>query len=406
MEDFRKLFSKYWKFGLLAIIAIVLLTVVSAMGGDSRQPGSSYSNAANGYSAWYQTMLDRNVDIHRWQKSFSQLAKSDTYSEGTTLVQVNSQLERLHLTSKQIDWVEGGNTLVILGVTAPATEIPFRQDLESPQGKVRIETTRRFKQKIIDIGLPSNTQSQTILIDAPAESLHQRSGSVITQFNLGKGRAIVSTAPYLAANAYQDFRPNYELLTALVTNERQRVLVDEYIHGYIDRQRKVSVKQGEHVDRESIEAPEKIDAFEYLFRTPFLIAILNLLLGTIVLIWQQNRRFGKVIIPKSPEIENSEAYIQALGGVLRQANSSNFVIQNIGKAQQLSWQRKLGLGGERLVAIPTLIDAWTERTKLPIEDLRYVLQLTTEERRFTPTELSIWLTKLQNIDRLLKNYEL
>jgi hypothetical protein len=399
MEDFRKLVKKYWKFGLLAIIAIVLLTVFSAMGGDPRQPGSSYSIAANGYSSWYQTMLDRGANIHRWQKPFTQLAKSETYSEGTTLLQVNNKLDRLHLSGNQIDWVARGNTLVVLGVTAPAWEIPFRQDLDSNLGKVRIETTRRFKQKLIDIGLPPSTPLRSILSD--------KSGQVITQFDLKQGRVIIATTPYLAANAFQDFRPNYQLLTQVVTDDRQQILVDEYIHGYIDRKPKASVKKDAPVDGESIaDDTDKIDVLEYLFKTPFLIAVLNLLLGTIVLIWQQNRRFGKVIIPKLPEIENSEAYIQALGGVLRQANSSDFVVQNIGKTQQLSWQRKLGLGSDRLVTAPILINAWEERTKLPTDDLRYVLQLTTAERRLTPTELSIWLTKLQNVDRLLKNYDL
>ncbi len=398
MSDFKKLFKKYWQFGLLATIVIVLLTIISAMGGDPRRSGSSYNVSANGYSAWYQMMLDRGAKIDRWQKSFPKLAKIYANRQGITLLQVNHQLERLQLTTSQIDWVKQGNTIVILGVTAPAWDLPFSTDIKSDRGDVRIETTRRFTADGPKISLITSNPQQAILSD--------RSGSVITQFSLDKGRIIIATTPYLAANAYQDFRPNYELLTKIVSKDSQRILVDEYIHGYVDRKSKSAAQSGNINDRESDSIPDKSDVVDYLSRTPLLIVFINLLLGLLVLIWQQNRRFGKIITPKSPEIENSEAYIQALGGVLRQANSSEFIVQNIGKAEQLSWQKKLGLGGERLVESQLLITAWENRVKLPTEDLHFALQLTTESRRLTPTELSLWLTKLQTIDRQLKNYEL
>jgi Domain of unknown function (DUF4350) len=391
MTDFNKLFKQYWQLGLLAAIAIVLITIISAMGGDTRQPGSSYSIAPNGYSAWYQMMSDRGVKIQRWQKSFPQLTKVPQYERGIVLLQVNPQLERLELTELQQKWVRQGNTLVILGVTAPAWEIPFRTSLESSQGNVKIETTRRFRSNVTKIGREQKVDTESVLGDL--------SGSVISQFKLDKGRIIIATTPYLAANTYQDIRPNYELLAELVTTDRQQVLVDEYIHGYIDRKSAITKSSKESVKGESEDSTE--DTLAYLAKTPLLVAFINLLLGILVLIWQQNRRFGKVLIPKSIEIDNSEAYIQALGSVLRQANSSEFVLQNIGRAEQLSWQQQLGLGKERLVESQTLIAAWENQIRLPTNDLRFVLQLTAEARRLTPAELTIWLEKIRTIDRQL-----
>uniref|UniRef100_UPI00286E6B63 DUF4350 domain-containing protein n=1 Tax=Chamaesiphon sp. VAR_69_metabat_338 TaxID=2964704 RepID=UPI00286E6B63 len=329
MTDFQKFLKQYWRFGSIAAIAIVLVTFISATSGDVRQAGSSYSNAANGYSTWYRTMVDRGVKIHRWHKSFPQLTKNADYQSATTLLQVSPQLDRLQLTKLQRSWVSQGNTLVILGVSAPAWEIPFRADLESPQGTIRIETTRRFRAESIKKELPQSTFKELVVSD--------RSGSAIATFKLEKGMVIIASTPHLAANAYQDFRPNYELLAELVTQDRGQVLVDEYIHGYIDRDRKAATSK-----RKGNTASEDLktdgDALGYLANTPLSIVLLNILLGTFVVIWQQNRRFGKVIIPKLPEIDNSEAYIQALSGVLRQANSSEFVLQNIGRAEQLAWQ--------------------------------------------------------------------
>ena len=292
---------------------------------------------------------------------------------------------------EQQAWVSKGNNLVILGVDAPARETTFQQDLASPQGKIRIETTRRFGSKIDDNKILKDADRSAILKD--------RSGSVITQFELAEGRLIIVTTPHLAANAYQDFQPNNDLLTELVTKDRQKVLVDEYIHGYIDRKPIIDPATGKV--KTDDETSDNDDTLSYLASTPLIVVFVNLLLGILVLAWQQNRRFGKVVIPKLPEIDNSEAYIQALGGVLHQANSSEFVLQNIGKAEQLSWQQKLGLGKERLVETQTLITAWENQTQLPTDDLRFVLQLTAAARRTSPAELTTWLTKIREIDRQL-----
>jgi Domain of unknown function (DUF4350) len=380
MTDFKKLFQQYWLLGVLAAIAIVLLTIISATGGDIRQAGSSYNLAPNGYSAWYQMMKDRGMKIQRWQKSFPQLTKLPAYQQGTTLLQINPELEQWQLTDRQQQWVSQGNTLAILGILAPATEIPFQANLESSVGPIRIETTRRFRADLSASRLPTDTIADSVLKDGH--------GNVISQFTLDLGRIIVVSTPYLAANAYQDFRPNYELLAKLVSEDSQQILVDEYIHGYIDRASRSDAKTG--------------DVFAYLTNTPLLIVFVNLLLGLLVLTWQQNRRFGRVTILKPPEIDNSEAYIQALGGVLHQANSSEFVLQNLGRSKQLAWQQQLGLGTKRLLEPQILINNWEHLMRSPADDLRFVLQLTTAARRTTPAELKIWLTKIHSIDLQLK----
>jgi hypothetical protein len=394
MEDFKKLVREYWKIGLVGVVAIVLLTVVSATGGDIRQSGSSYSNAPSGYGAWYQMMVDRGTKIRRWEKSFAQLTQDSSYSTNTTLLQVNHQLEILQLTDIQRKWIEQGNTLAVLGINAPAEESPFTADFQSSEGLVKIETKRRLNLISPIGGLVKDLPETAILSD--------RSGSIMVEYSLGKGRLIIATTPHLAANTYQDIRPNYELLANLATVDRQQLIVDEYIHGYRDRQ-KDGYRNGQKTGSTDNENSEERtgDILGYLANTPLLIVLLNLTLGLLVSIWQQNQRFGQIIIPKPPQIENSEAYIQALAGVLRQASSSEFVIQTIGKAEQLSWQKKLGLGSERLVESDTLITAWKNRTKLPPDDLIFILNSIAETHRLSPKQLNTWLTKLQTIDRQL-----
>jgi hypothetical protein len=131
----------------------------------------------------------------------------------------------------------------------------------------------------------------------------------------------------------------------------------------------------------------------YFAKTPFFVAFVNICLVLGILVWQQNRRFGAVIIPQPPQVDNSVAYIQALGGILRQAQSSEFVLQNVGKAEQLKLQQLLGLGNKQLVDRQTLVDAWLVQTKLPAADLPVILQLA--PGALTEAKLQQWLSNLQ-----------
>jgi Domain of unknown function (DUF4350) len=370
MKKWSQWLRRYWQVVIAAIAIVVLLIVVNAPSSNQQLSGSTYSNQPTGYGAWYQMMIDRSTPIERWQNSTKELAK--TYPEGTTLLQINPATKDLNLSTTEKDWIKRGNTLIVLGVDAPPQDIEFSQDLPSAQGQVRIDTTRRLESDSLSSTLANITKV-----------VGDQHGNVIATATLGQGQLIVATTPHLAANSYQDWRPNYELLATLATAKQQRLVVDEYLHGYRDPKSSKSADQT---------AP---DGLTYLFQTPLAIALLNLCLVLGMVIWQQNRRFGKVVIPQPPTVENSTAYIQALGGVLRQAHSSNFVVQNIGKVEQLALQQKLGLGSQQLVDRSTLLAAWQAHPQMPTTDLPQVLQLATDQPPLTESELRQWLLQLQ-----------
>ncbi len=386
MKDWQKFLQQYWRTILTAVVIVVLITIISAMNSNDRLKGSSYSLEPQGYAAWYQKMVDRGVAIERWRRPTARVFKE--YPSGTTLLQVNPREGIFSLDTPDKEWIANGNTLVVLGADALSNDIEFSQDLASPQGKVKIETTRRFQ-------ATDKSSSYFGLAEIPDSIVSDDHGAVVWQSSIGKGKLVLVTTPYLAANAYQDSTANYDLLTALTTANQQRVVVDEYLHGY--REPRKSSKSL-HPGGRKLDDPESADEDEgnltsYLAKTPFLVAFVNICLVLGVLVWQQNRRFGAVIIPQPPQVDNSVAYIQALGGILRQAQSSEFVLQNIGKAEQLRLQQFLGLGNKQLVDRQILTDAWLAQTKLPAADLPVILQLA--PNRSTDAELQRWLNKLQ-----------
>ena len=264
MKNWQKFLRQYWQMILTAVAIIVLVTVVSALGGGDRLKGSSYSLEPQGYGAWYQKMVDQGIAIERWRKPVARVF--DKYPNGTILLQINSELDEFFLDPPDKKWIENGNTLVVLGVDALSNDIEFSKNLASPQGQVKIETTRRFQ-------VTDSSSSYFKLPTIPTSIVSDDHGAVVWQSSIGKGKLILATTPYLAANAYQDSTANYDLLTALTTTDQQRIVVDEYLHGY--REPSKPRKPGDPILPDDSQQSEGENLMSYFTKTPFLVAFVR-----------------------------------------------------------------------------------------------------------------------------------
>jgi hypothetical protein len=401
---------RLWVLGAM-VAALILITLFAAPNNGSLNSGSTYGRAPHDYGAWYAFMEKRQASVERWRKPFEDLADQEDSERPMTLLRVNSSLTEKEISDAERDWVQKGNTLIVLGVRQPVTAATFSSQQDSAAGKVKIETRRRAR------------EVETIL-------LGDRFGGTVWQEPMGKGRVIFATTPYLAANAYQDEPGNYEFLAQLVTQQlpvgvqdqpanseggetgnsinglgnsptangeggepgnakllppvatqQQPVFVDEYSHGYKDRE---TIKREVGVD----------SIWDYLGRTPLFPVLVQGLVLLVVLIWSKNRRFGPPLTLTSPTVNNSEAYIEALAGVLRKANSTEFVVEVVGKEEQLQLQAQLGLG-QTLLDEQTLVDAWVQQTGRSGAELKQLLQVG-RKRRLSDTDLLRWLDKWQH----------
>jgi hypothetical protein len=346
----------------IAFGVIILLTLIAAPSGSKINSGSTYNRAPDGYGAWYAFMQDSGTTIKRWQKPFQEL---QTEKRPVTLLKIYSQLSEPIFLSEEKEWVKAGNTLVVLGVRERVSAAEFSTMQKSPSGDVKIETRRR----------KSSVSKDKI-------SLGDRFGAVVWEEKQGNGKVIFSTTPYLAANAYQDYLSNFEYLADLVNQKGNLLFVDEYIHGYKDADVRKSEGKG--------------DIFSYLAQTPLFPAFIQIGVLLAVLVWAHNRRFGSVVTLDTPELDNSIAYIQALAAVLQKAESTDFVVEMVGKEEQLQLQKALGLGSE-LLDRQTLINAWQQRTGATRAELNAVLQQQDRKRRFSERQLIGWLQKWQTL---------
>ncbi len=342
-------------FGAIGLLALFLLSLFAAP--RTAPSGSTYGRAPDGYGAWYAYMQQQGVSIQQWRKPLPQLIEPEKIHDTLSIrfPAAPAASKQAPLTLLQIspgnglwtgtptdDWFKQGNVLVRLGVRPSISQAPFRARLDSPVGKVKIETSRR--------SAPSSyTPEQALLKD--------QYGAVVWQEPIGEGRIIYAATPYLAANAYQDEPGNFKFLEKLVTAAGYPIYVDEYLHGY--------------KDQETIAHEASGGVLAYLVRTPLLLVGVQAAVILLVLIWGQNQRLGAPLKLVEPQPDNSQAYIQALATVLRKAGSSDFVRDAIGKAEQLNVQRSLGLGTD-LLDPQTVIAAWQQGRS--VEELEAVLR--------------------------------
>jgi hypothetical protein len=387
--------NRLWLLGAIAITAIIIITLLFAPANNKVNSGSTYNRAPDGYGAWYAFMSKRGTEVQRWQKPFEDFAKNQDAKPPSTLLRISSKLIPEDVSDTEKKWVEQGNTLVKLGVRAPVTPAPFSSLHPASAGEIKIDTGRRY---------PS----------AKKQVLDDQFGAIVWKKPVGKGTVYFASTSHLAANAYQDFPGNYEFLAGLVTQEGgeqeiegtqqdlavkliqnssdpqsqqtskilNKVWVDEYIHGY--------------KDPEVLEREYEGNLFTYLAKTPLFPVLIQ---GTIILLvailagWN---RFGQPVTLSAPQVDNSEAYIQALAGVLQKANSTDFAVEIIGKEEQLQLQKALLLGQGSLSS-ETLTNAWVEQTGRKAAELSELLPSPSHKRRISDSDLLAWLGKWQQI---------
>ena len=356
---------KLWLWGVIAIVVIIILTIFTAPNSNKLMAGSTYSKEPNGYGAWYEYMSNKGVSVERWKKPFNEITKKDTSIKIAYLQVLPGEVAvNNYLNNKQVQWIGKGNKLVILGAREPATKAPFTSNQSYNKLQIKLQTTRRKEQ-------------------AKDSIVKDDYGAIVWREKIKQGEIIYVVSPYIAANAYREVADNYEFLAQLVNNSNQ-IFIDEYIHGYKDIETKKAEKQ------------ETLG--NYFAKTIwFPLGIQGLLITIITLIFSRGR-FGQPQRIKINKVDNSQAYIEALAGVLEKAESTDFVLKTINKDEQLKLQKKLGLG-RKLLSTDILVNEWVKQTQQPREYLQQLLQISQQKKHISETDLVKWIQKWQQINQ-------
>ena len=377
---------RYWIIGILAVLLLGFFLFVGAPASQRIETGSTWGKDPDGYGAWFDYMAENGTPIERWQRPISELVEQTTETSErppATVIRVIPPLlsvgGRAAWESGLSDWLERGDRLIVLTQQQSVTAAKFSTQIASEAGEVTVNTRRRYPLR----SLPSYQQEGTEVSFEAAPSADKSEtvplladdyGAVVWRQS-GQSNAVLSTTPFLAANAYQAAPGNFAFLADLANEANGPVWVDEYLHGYKDRDVVVEEVAGTWLG--------------YLAKTPLMMAAVQIGVILLVALIAQNRRVGSKQPLLSPQMNNSEAYIKALAGVLHKANNQDFLVETLVAAEQKSLQRSLGLG-EAAVSLDVLQTAWQQSTGRSVEELS-VLQAKPRGE----AALQSWLQQLQ-----------
>ena len=362
--------NRYVRLTLVALVLLCGLLVLLAPATGLKTSGSTYSRAPEGYMGWFDYMQAQGTPAQRWRRPISELLEQPT-TEPQTLLRIYPGLVNHYQTNYDAgiqDWLSAGNTLIDLGLNSEITAAPFTTQQSSPFGAVTIKTRRRNN-------LPINSD-RNLLGDSYGAIVWQRPA------NDQPGKSWVVHTPHLAANAYLDAPGNYAFLADLATQGGGNIWVDEYLHGFKD----ADVVVAETVNNWGA----------YLARTPVKIAAIQIAILLGIFLLAQNRRLGNLATVKAPEVDNSQAYIEALAAVLRKAESTSFLIDMIAKAERSTLQKSLGFN-EATTSEAALKAAWTEQTGQSGQGLNPLIQPPKTARPTSEATRKAWLEQLQRI---------
>jgi hypothetical protein len=409
---------------IAAMVGLLLVIVIGAPRSKNIDSGSTYTGSPDGYGAWFAQLPQQKpgLVVQRWQRTQEEFLGETSPKRGRpddgrgrnpstgagssgagkaqnsgspktgTFLQVLPDTDYFPSgflldsgVSAKEAWISAGNTWIVLGVRQPVTESSYTSVHPFEGRNVKIQTSRRLPTSALTAVSPAikSPQPPTPSSAPPPKKsiLADNFGSIVWSEPVGKGRIIYAVTPHLAANAYQSSPGNFALLNQMVGDGP--LWVDEYLHGHRD------------VEAER-EVGEKGDVWDYLQRTGWLAALLQAGVIALVAIWGLNRRFGLALSLPEPQIDNSQAYIQAMSEVLLKAERSEFVWDLVGQRERIEIQQALGLGHHPL---PTaqVVQTWQAQTGLPSRDLLMVLEPPFLGRRASEPELLTWLERLKAV---------
>jgi hypothetical protein len=355
--------------GVWVALGLLVLGLLFGLAAPQTYPaGSTYDSSLKGYAQWYALMQQQGHPIRRWQRSYDKL--KELKETGQTLIQVADVEVNVaeNLESSDIrDWVKQGNRLIILAWGGWVSSAAFRSNIPSPQGAVQVETTRRFL---------TSRDTTPVLQDA--------AGNVICSKTLGKGEIIEGSYPYLGANVYAQRQRNLQFLAALAAQQDGTLWVDEWLHGYRDRDPNGTSASAKAEDQ---------SLWDYLARQPVALLLGQGVLLCLLVLWSVNQRFGRLLSLAPPSRNNSEQYIQALADTLNAHGHRAYVLSILGQSLRNRLQARLGLGWEvttNRVPDTVIANAWATATGRPSRELLELLEQTHASDQISDQALLQW----------------
>ncbi len=330
-----------------AFLLLVVLGFLFAPAGDAGEnSATTYSTASRGAKAAYLLLQENGYHVERWQHADSELQPD---SHTVLIIADPSMIPNAKQKAAIEQFISGGGRLITTGIRG-AGFLPedFSDSNDAPRAP-----WAEFKA----LTPSAITRAAPAITLAPVAEWSGRSGialygddeqTVVTHFAHGKGEVLWMASATPLTNAGITQTGNLEFLLAAIGDKQTRVLFDEYVHGYSDR-----------------EQPER--------RHPLMTALLlqSLLLGLAAILTFSRRSGPLRPLPTESRLAPLE-FVETLGGLYQQAHAASVAVDVYYQRFQYWVTRRLGIGNK---ATPEDLNrAVRERWNLRDDDLLATLQ--------------------------------
>jgi hypothetical protein len=348
---------------------------------------SSYRSTPYGTMAYYTLLEESGYEVTRLERPFTTL--KDRSDIGTlvliSLPPLSNPNEEEFTALNQ--WVESGKHLIIID-----------REIAVEIGKMTAETGSSFGE--------SNPQSlQPTLYSRGVESLKvskyasrvkiekgaatyligDDKGAILADAEVGKGRVVMLTDPFIVANNGIDKGDNVALaINLLVNSPPGKIAFDEYHHGY-----------GSTGDDGS--------ALAYFNGTPVKWIYWQALLITGLLVYTYGRRFARPIPLRRERRTTNLEFVSSMANITRLAKASDLAMQNIYSDFHSKLCRYGGVPTR--VELPRLAAVVARRMRGDERELKTLLEKCESVAQGEPTsdsELLKLVTRIREIEREIR----
>jgi hypothetical protein len=299
----------------LVVVALNFLFFVDSRGTDEdEQTGdrSSYRSTPFGTRAFFTLLGESGYKVARFEKPFTELKD---HEPGTLIVIAPP---KIHNPSEEefsalIKWVEAGGLLIIVDREIDVTigDATVHTETAIATSPVRPLQPTLFTRNVERVTLSEH--ATRVRVDSRAATYHigDDQAAVLADAQVGKGRMVLLTDPYVIANNGISQADNVMVaLNMLAERPAGKIVFDEYHHGY-----GASSTGG--------------GLMSYFRGTPVPWMMFQAGLIAVLVVYSYGRRFGRPVPLRSERRTTNLEFVSSMANITRLAQASDLAMQNI-----------------------------------------------------------------------------
>jgi hypothetical protein len=281
---------------------------------ENEQTGSrsSYRSTPYGTMAYYTLLEQSGYKVTRFEKPFTKLRER---SDVNTLLiiappaETNPNEEELNALN---DWVAEGNLLIIIDrqIFVDINDAKIRTGHNTEEFTAHPLQPTVYSEGVANIKLSKFATRVTVESKATVYHYGDEKGAVLADANIGDGRVLLLTDPYLVANNGIAEADNVILaLNLFSSTSGGTIAFDEYHHGYGS------------AGSEGVMAYFEGKPVKWMFWQIVLIAAL--------LVYTYGRRFARPLPLRRESRTTNLEFVSSMANITRLAKASDIAMQNI-----------------------------------------------------------------------------